>query len=188
MCSNTSLINFVDSQHDAKKLLDIKSNQVIEVLENSFYETVSTREITSMPYPDNIPFIAFKYDKTVINKTECLKKLEKKYTKKKGWFGWLPEGKKVKDWPINTVKVKFLDLGWLFADEKIFLDFIDILKNSNRDDIYMTNFVKTLLDVFWTEHKLAIIMQIFVPYVIYLASTLYYMINVICVSEEAREG
>ena len=62
MCSNTSLINFVDSQNDAKKLLDIKSNQVIDVLENSFYETVSTREITSMPYPDDELFMAFKYD------------------------------------------------------------------------------------------------------------------------------
>ena len=51
----------------------------------------------------------------------------------------------------------------------------------------MTNFVKTILDVFWTEHKMAIIKQIFVPYVIYLASSLYYMIHVICVSEEARE-
>ena len=62
MCSNTSLINFVESQYDAKKLLDFNSNQVIDVLENSFYETVSTREITSMPYPDDEPFMAFKYD------------------------------------------------------------------------------------------------------------------------------
>ena len=81
-----------------------------------------------------------------------------------------------------------LDLGWLFADEKNFLDFIDILQNSKNNDIYMTNFVKTILDVFWTEHKMAIIKQIFVPYLIYLASSLYYMIHVICVSEEAREG
>ena len=123
----------------------------------------------------------------MISETECVEKLGLRYREKKGYFGWLPEGYKVKDWPIKNVKVKFLDLGWLFADEKNFLDFIDILQNSKNNDIYMTYFVKTLLDVFWTEHKLAIIMQIFVPYVIYLASTLYYMINVICVSEEARE-
>ena len=51
----------------------------------------------------------------------------------------------------------------------------------------MTNFVKNLLDVFWNDHKGDIIRLLFVPYLIYLSSTLYYMINVICVSEEARE-
>ena len=32
-----------------------------------------------------------------------------------------------KDMTINTVQVRLIDLGWLYADKKVFLDFVAVL-------------------------------------------------------------
>ena len=49
---------------------------------------------------------------------------------------------------INTVQVRLLDLGWLYANAGDFLDFIGILQNSEASELFKSEFVKTLLDVF----------------------------------------
>ena len=84
---------------------------------------------------------------------------------------------------MNTVEVSILDLGWLYADNKMFLDFVSILNSIGEQDIYMTDFVKALLEVFWNQNKMKIFWRVFVPYIMYLAFTLYYTINVVCSRE-----
>lgn len=47
----------------------------------------------------------------------------------------------------------------------------------------MTEFVKTMLNVFWDEHKRQIFLLGFVPYLLYLSLILYYFVNVVCNDE-----
>ena len=84
-----------------------------------------------------------------------------------------------KDMTINTVQVRLLDLGWLYANAGDFLDFIGILQNSEASEIFKSEFVKTLLDVFWNENEVKIFRKIFMPYMIYLGMTLLYMIHIV---------
>ena len=86
---------------------------------------------------------------------------------------------------ISNVRVRLLDLGWLYANSNDFLGFIEILDDSKSNDIYATEFVKTLLDVFWNENENKILWKIFVPYILYLAITLCYMVHI--VNEHTRE-
>lgn len=79
-----------------------------------------------------------------------------------------------------------MDLGWLYANAKVFLDFIDVLvETDSQSDIFASEFVKTLLDVFWQENESKIFRKIFLPYMIYLVITLMYMIHI--VNEHTRE-
>ena len=50
---------------------------------------------------------------------------------------------------VTTVKVRMIDIGWLYSDEKSFLDFAKILHYADNDQIINTEFMKALLDVFW---------------------------------------
>jgi len=86
------------------------------------------------------------------------------------------------------VKVKFLDIGWLYADNKVFADFVDILHSIDKGDINMTTTVKAMLDVFWDDHKWQVFRWIFIPYIFYLCLTLYYMVNVIYGTDDDRNG
>ena len=52
----------------------------------------------------------------------------------------------------------------------------------------MTTTVNAMLDVFWDDHKWQVFRKIFIPYIFYLCSTLYYMVNVIYGTEEDRNG
>lgn len=81
-----------------------------------------------------------------------------------------------------------IDIAWLYADKKAFLDFIDVLINVNDNKLLMTDFVKAMLDVFWDEQKMKIMWRIFFFYFLYLVFTLLYMINVVCGTEEDRHG
>lgn len=78
------------------------------------------------------------------------------------------------------MKVTLFDLGWLYADGKNFLNFVNILNDINDKELYMTDFTKTLLDIFWSQHKNYIFYRVFIPYVFYLVFTIYYMIKVVC--------
>ena len=82
-----------------------------------------------------------------------------------------------------AVKVTLLDLGWLYADGLNFLSFVNILNDINDKELYMTDFTKTLLDIFWDQHKSYIFKLVFIPYVLYLLCTIYYMIKVVCADE-----
>ena len=81
----------------------------------------------------------------------------------------------------TPVKVFMLDIGWLYTDKKVFLDFVDILKNVRDKNVFMTDLTKVLLDIFWSENKWRIFWTIFMPYVAYLVLTIYYMVGVVCV-------
>lgn len=52
----------------------------------------------------------------------------------------------------------------------------------------MTDFVKALLEVYWGDLKMSIFWKIFIPYIIYLSLTIWYIMKVICVEETEIKG
>ncbi len=76
-----------------------------------------------------------------------------------------------------------LDLGWMYSNRKSFLDFVLVMDSCKRKDLLMTEFVKTMLNVFWDEHKRQIFWLGFVPYLLYISLILYYFVNVVCNDE-----
>ena len=77
-----------------------------------------------------------------------------------------------------------LDLAWLYADHMSFDDFTNFLANKT---IIMTEFSRVMLDSFWSNFKDKILWRIFVPYILYLFLTIYYMIEVVCAEKDAVE-
>ena len=83
------------------------------------------------------------------------------------------------EFSINTVKVELLDIGWLYADSNGFLDFVQVLDKAsqNNKELFDTQFVKTLLNVFWEKYNYKIIWKIFFPYVLYLILSISFMVQ-----------
>ena len=59
-----------------------------------------------------------------------------------------------------------------------------MLTDAGRSDLLMTDYVQTLLDVYWDMNKWKIFWRCFVPYLIYLSVTLSYFFNVLLVDKE----
>lgn len=77
-----------------------------------------------------------------------------------------------------------LDLGWLYADNLSFNEFVDFL---GMKTIIMTDFSRVMLDSFWQNFKDKIFWAIFVPYMMYLFLTIYYMTEVVCQEQGEAE-
>ena len=71
-----------------------------------------------------------------------------------------------------------LDLGWLYANNTVFLDFVKVLnKASDNKELFDSVFVKTLLNVYWAQQANLILWKIFIPYVVYHFLTLTFMVH-----------
>ena len=54
---------------------------------------------------------------------------------------------------MNTkVTIKVMNLRWLLNRNKNFMDFVPILNTYNRDNLYKTEFMKSLTDEFWMNY------------------------------------
>lgn len=84
------------------------------------------------------------------------------------------------DLQTHMVNVKMIDIAWIFANEAYFLDFATALNNEGQADLYTTHFVKIMTQVYWSYNKWLIFWSIFVPYVLYLVISIFYLMNVIC--------
>ena len=71
---------------------------------------------------------------------------------------------------INSVSIKQMQLKWLKADGKDFLDLVKILNDSRSQDIMKTSFVRCLLYGNWEKYYQKIKWTQFIPYVAYLFS------------------
>ena len=67
---------------------------------------------------------------------------------------------------------------------RAFNDFADFLKNKT---IIMTDFSRVMLDSFWSNFKDKIFRWIFMPYMLYLFLTIYYMTEVVCAEHGVAE-
>jgi len=69
-----------------------------------------------------------------------------------------------------------LEIDWMLADYKNFVNFVRVLKSSNSEQIYEIEIIKVLLNEFWDENFLKIFWKVLVPWAIFmLCSTWYFM-------------
>ena len=68
--------------------------------------------------------------------------------------------------------MRLLDLTWLLANCKNFVNFVNILGDSSSEQIYTTELISTLLDEFWEENYKKILWKCLVPWVVYAGCTL----------------
>ena len=55
-----------------------------------------------------------------------------------------------------------------------------MLDKTKKIELFNTEFMSSLLEVFWVENKYKIIKRLFLPYIIYLTFTVLYLIYVVC--------
>ena len=76
---------------------------------------------------------------------------------------------------INTkVTVTVMDIKWLIKRGQEFLDFLPILEKFKRDNLFQTEFMKSLTHEYWMDYLKKIILRTFIPWVAYSVLSLVY--------------
>ena len=115
-------------------------------------------------WPSNMNTLIFRHNTATITEEECLKYIEKHDT-----------DSKTDDHIINAIKVQRFDLSWMFRDGKNFTDLVVVLNDSDRKEIFATNFVKFLIDQFWDTYQGNLIRYMFVPFCCYATFSISFM-------------
>ena len=79
MCNSSSLIVFADTQHDVEKLITKGCSSVLDILQNSFYQSQATRMISAVNWPEDYAYLAFPHASCLINQEECSEKIRSAY-------------------------------------------------------------------------------------------------------------
>ena len=77
------------------------------------------------------------------------------------------------------VEVKLLKTDWIFkktasADENDLFSLINTLNTQASESLFGTEFITVLIDEFWDTYQMAIIIVVFIPFMIYAAACLIY--------------
>ena len=67
-----------------------------------------------------------------------------------------------------------MDIRWILRGQKGFLDFVPVLENFERDNLFQTDFMKSLTHEYWMAYLKKIIARMLVPWIIYSALSLAY--------------
>lgn len=82
-----------------------------------------------------------------------------------------------------------LNIDWMLADGKNFVNFVRVLKTSNSEQIYQVEVINVLLNEFWEENFLKIFWKVLVPWAIFmLCSTWYFMTILVDGYSEGADG
>ena len=68
-----------------------------------------------------------------------------------------------------------MDLSWMLRDNRKFLRLTQILSATESDSIFVTQFVKQVLDQFWDNYFWILLKYHFVPYLVCLSTTIVYL-------------
>ena len=63
----------------------------------------------------------------------------------------------------------------MFRDGKNFTDLVEVLNESDRKEIFATNFVKFLLDQFWSYYRNYLVLYMFAPFCCYAVFSIAFM-------------
>ena len=119
--------------------------------------------------PKNIQLITFRSDSALLNQEEIQKRANDSIRSKE-FFGCCRDQK-----VINAkVSVKVMDIKWLIKGGKEFLDFVPILEKFERDNLFQTEFIKSLTNEYWMDYKKKIILRTLIPWVAYSVLSLVY--------------
>ena len=123
-----SLLNALGDQNEFGELVASSSLVVTNELNNCFQETKSTRLITELDWPRDRAILTTRSNKATIKKEdldELLADDEDKVT--------------------QTIKVKMINVDWLYRDKHNFVSFATLLEEL-PSTVYASEFIEVLLD------------------------------------------
>ena len=88
-------------------------------------------------------------------------------------------GAKKDDLQKTQVEVVMLNIGWLTANRKTFVDFVKTLRKSKTDKIYSTEIIEVLLNEFWEENYQIILYYLMTPWAVYILTMTYYYMSIL---------
>ena len=81
-----------------------------------------------------------------------------------------------------------MDIKWLIKGGKEFLDFLPILEKFERDNLFQTEFMKSLTHEYWMEYLKKIILRTFIPWVAYSVLSLVYFAQTLSDDFSSEDG
>ena len=158
-------------------------------------ESKATSIIKQANWPVGQKFCAFSLPACLVTQQEVDDNILLKYARSQSFWTMVPgfancinkESYK-EDLQTHLVNVKQIDLEWLFANKKSFLEISKVLTDAGRTDLLMTDYVQIMLNVYWTENKWKIFWRIFVPYFLYLSITIFFMFNFSLMEDEKQKN
>ena len=76
---------------------------------------------------------------------------------------------------MKAITVRLMDLSWMLRDPMRFLRLTKILSATENDSIFVTQFVKQVLDQFWDKYFWQLATYQLVPYLVCLTTTVCYL-------------
>ena len=139
-------------------MLDLKSESVSNEFNRCLKQNFSQKDIKDLPWPEDTSEIHFMSDSCSLSEEKLQFEVD-------------PE-KRGTEHPQVVVKV--FSLRWMFSGKEKFIDVAEMMaKRSNS--FYSSQFVTSLLAVFWKRDQRRIIFIMFIPYLFYTALTIYSM-------------
>lgn len=117
---------------------------------------------------NNYNLLTFRDHRMKLNQDICQKKIQKALTQDKKAGD--------EDTLVTTVDVSIMNLKWMVSDNKNFLDFIKILKDTKNKAILQTAFVNSLFETFWSKYQARIFYTQMLPFIFYLISTIQFLV------------
>ena len=138
--------------------------------ESSLEDTDATLKIESIEMPSSTKMITFRNASNKLTQEE-IQTLATESIPEKELIGCC-KNRKV----VNTkVKIKIMNLRWLMNRRKGFMDFVPILNTYNKDNLYKTDFMKSLTSEFWMDYLKRIIYQTLIPWIFFtILSVIYF--------------
>ena len=145
-------------------MIGTSSTVVTEILnKSSFIETYSTRQVTTLRWPQGVSSITYLASKCIVSEKELQGEIDK-----------LCKSSMVKK-ILKATTVKVVDLGWILKDEKNFLLLTQILNLTANDQIFITTFVKQILDQMWDKNFYKLLKYQFLPFIACLSICISYL-------------
>ena len=72
-----------------------------------------------------------------------------------------------------------LNIDWMLADLKNFVDFVRVLKSSTSEQVYQLGIINVLLNEFWDENFKKIFWRVLIPWAIFMLCCTWYFMTIL---------
>ena len=122
-----------------------------------------------MPWVIDEKIVTFRQESCVITWERC-REILLKLQKKKGYNDLQYQ---------KAVKVRVMDLNWLFANGSSFIEFVELIIETESLLILQSDFITALVEEFWEEIDRKLFWRIFIPHICYMVLTHFYLMEVL---------
>ena len=167
------LISFpriINVQEEFKELLDVQDPNMIKFIESSLLENEYTQKFVRVNIPSTSGVITFRSDNGDLSQDELQKNVDQSIIQKKIL------NVSSDDVAATKVRTYIIDLGWLLADTKGFLDLVPNLEQYKDDNLFQTEFIKSVTNEFWSQYQKSIIVKTLLPWLLYLVVSNVYFV------------